>query len=132
MLQQFQTINNNIRQYGGTITSAVAHQARQNPDLLIPEPINLFGAYGTTDRRANLHPRPKDLIQLWAEWTTGIDGRKPAKEFTTAERNNRVGGIKQKFYRRLLIWQTQARLVDGGMSLIESSIGRTKMYCSLF
>ena len=30
-------------------------------------------------------------------------------------------GIKQKFYRRLLIWQTQARLIDGGMSLIAAN-----------
>jgi len=81
------------------------------------EAVNLFGAYGEQDRRATLHPRPRDLVQLWTEWTTGIDGRKAAKDSTKTERNSRVNGVKQKFYRRLLLWQTQARLVDGGMSL---------------
>jgi hypothetical protein len=122
--QQFQAINNNIRRYGGTITSAFAHQLRQQPagpNGARVAPVNLFGAYGANDRRATLHPRPRDLFQLWEEWTTGIDGRKAAKDFTSSERNSRVGGIKQKFYRRLLVWKTQARLVDGGMSLIAAN-----------
>lgn len=111
MTQHFQTLNNNIRRYGGTITSAFANQARQVPAdwRQQVEPTNLFGAYGAPNRRATLHPRPRDLFQLWTEWTTGIDGRKAAKDFTNAEQNNRVNGVKQTFYRRLLIWKTQAR-----------------------
>jgi hypothetical protein len=61
------------------------------------------------------------MIQLWTEWTFGIDGRKAAKDFTKRERNNRMSGIKQKFYRRLIVWQTQARLVDGGMSIVAAN-----------
>jgi len=121
MMQQFETINNNIRRYGGTITSAFANQARKNRGASQVEPQNLFGAFGATDRRATLHPRPRDLLQLWEEWTTGIDGRKAAKDFTSRERSNRVGGLKQKYYRRLLVWKTQARLIDGGMSLIAAN-----------
>ena len=110
MMQQFNRINNNIRRYGGTITSAFANQARQASGERPPqaEPSTLFGMYGTIDRRATLSPCPKDLYQLWQEWTVGIDGRKAAKDFTQAERNQKLHGIKQKFYRRLLIWQTQA------------------------
>jgi hypothetical protein len=122
--QQYTTLNNNIRQYGGTIHSAFAHQARQqqatNQQASL-EPVNLYGAYGAQDRRATLHPRPRDMVQLWTEWTFGIDGRKAAKDFTKRERNNKVSGTKQKFYRRLIVWQTQARLVDGGMSIVAAN-----------
>ena len=83
------------------------------------EPQNLFGAYGDNDRRATLHPRPRDLMQLWEEWTSGVDGRKAAKDFTTSERNSKPN--KQKYYRRLLVWKTQARLIDGGMSLLAAN-----------
>jgi hypothetical protein len=122
--QQFVTVNNNIRRYGGTITSAFANQMRRQPASGASTqiaPVDLFGAYGPMDRRATLHPRPRDLYQLWQEWTTGIDGRKAAKDFTSSERNNKTSGIKQKFYRRLLVWKTQARLIDGGMSLIAAN-----------
>jgi hypothetical protein len=54
---------------------------------------------------------------LWQEWIEGIGGRKPVKNFTLAEHNNKNGGIKQKFYRRLMIWKTQAHLCDGGMDI---------------
>lgn len=123
--QQFDVLNNNVRRYGGTLTSAFANQIRQQQE----QPINpqerirldLFGSYGAIARNATLHPRVRDLYQLWEEWTQGIGGRKPAKNFTNAERNNTSGGIKQKFYRRLNVWKTQARLIDGGMALIAAN-----------
>jgi hypothetical protein len=122
MMQQFETINNNIRRYGGTITSDFVNQARKNPGLSQVEPQNLFGAFGATDQRATLHPRPRDLVlQLWEEWTTCIDGRKAAKDFTSRERSNRVGGLKRKYCRRLLVWKTQAPSINGGMSLIAAN-----------
>jgi hypothetical protein len=51
----------------------------------------------------------------------GIGDRKPAKNFTSAERNNKTGGLKQKFYRRLLVWKTQARLCDGGRDILATN-----------
>jgi hypothetical protein len=127
--QQFEQLNGNVRRYGGTITSAFANQIRRQEQQQAggnnnPPPVRLelFGAYGTAiDRNATLHPRPKDLFKLWQEWTEGIGGRKPAKNFTAVERNNKNGGIKQKFYRRLLIWKTQARLCDGGMDIASAN-----------
>jgi hypothetical protein len=54
--QQYTTLNNNIRQYGGTIHSAFAHQARQqqatNQQAHL-EQVNLFGAYGGTGSSCN-------------------------------------------------------------------------------
>ena len=60
-------------------------------------------------------------MQLWMEWNVGLDGRKPAKEFTTRERNQKLNGIKQKYYRRRCVWIVQARLLNGGMTLIEAN-----------
>jgi hypothetical protein len=124
--QQYEQLNGNIRRYGGTITSAFANQIRRQEEGGANQPqqqlrLNLLGAYGPPARDATLHPRPRDLMQLWQEWTEGIGDRKAAKDFTTAERNNKQGGIKQKFYRRLLIWKTQARLVDGGMNIVAAN-----------
>jgi hypothetical protein len=34
---------------------------------------------------------------MWLEYTISISERKAAKDFTMAERNNRIGGIKQKY-----------------------------------
>jgi hypothetical protein len=54
-------------------------------------------------RVATLSDRPKDLFELWREWIDGIGDQKAAKNFTSKERNNTTGGLKQKFYRRLLV-----------------------------
>jgi hypothetical protein len=122
MMEQIQTVNNNIRRYGGTITSAFANQARKSgEDRPQVEPQNLLGAFGAIDRRATLTSRPRDLMQLWEEWTVGIGDRKAARDFTISERNNKVGGTKHRYYRRLLVWKTQARLIDGGMSLLAAN-----------
>jgi hypothetical protein len=123
--QQLEQINANIRRYGGTITSAFANQIRRQEEGAGNNQqqlrLDLFGQYGRIDRNATLNPRPRDLFELWQEWTEGIGDRKPAKHFTTAERNRKALGLKQKFYRRLLVWKTQARLIDGGMSVAEAN-----------
>jgi hypothetical protein len=76
----------------------------------------------TATTGATLVNRPRDLYQFWQEWTVGFNGRKPArKDFTTAKRNNRKNNIKQKFYRCLKVWKVQARLIDGGMSIIAAN-----------
>jgi len=65
---------------------------------------------------ATLSHNPRSLIELWREFQFGVDGRKPASHFTTRERNNRTGGIKQKFYRRKIIWDTVSHLVRSGFT----------------
>jgi len=49
---------------------------------------------------------------MWREYTFGLAGRKPARLFTTAERNRKE--IRQKYYRRNVIWQCMDRLVRAG------------------
>ena len=111
--------NNNIRRYGGTSQSAFAHQL--STAGVGAGPSDLYGGLGRLDPKATLVKRPKDLFVLWDKWMYGIDGRKPAKSFTTAERNNTRDGLKQKYYRRAYIWQVQARLIDGGHSIISAN-----------
>ena len=53
-------------------------------------------------------------MELWTEYKFGVGGRKPAEQFTSTDRNNRVGGIKQKYYRRKVVWDCIDRLVRSG------------------
>lgn len=57
---------------------------------------------------------PKSLSELWKEYEFGIDGRKPAKNFTAQERNVTAGGTKQKYYRRNHVWKIIKRLINSG------------------
>lgn len=59
---------------------------------------------------ATLSPHPRSLHQLWAEYMFGIGGRKPAKDFTTAER----GRCKYKYCRRKIVWDCISRLIRSG------------------
>jgi hypothetical protein len=55
-------------------------------------------------------------MELWHEFKHGINGGKPAEQFSTAERNCRIGGLKQKYYRRSVVWQCMDRLVRSGLT----------------
>ena len=54
--------------------------------------------------------RPKCLHTLWVEYTHGIGGNKPAKDFTSGEK----GKCKQKYYRRKVFWDIVSTLVNAG------------------
>ena len=112
-LNQFRTVNTNIRSFGGTIEGAVARQDPQqaarrrqatDPQQQVQE--------GT--RPATLAPTPRTLAELWEEYQFGIGGRKPAKDWTSVERGNRIHGIKQKYYRRKYVWWTIEELIRRG------------------
>ena len=61
---------------------------------------------------STLSNNPRLLRLLWQGYTFGINGRKPAKQFTPKERN--MPDNKQTYYHRNLVWQTMVRLVRGG------------------
>jgi hypothetical protein len=46
------------------------------------------------------------------EYKFGIDGNKPAEQFTSKERNNVAGGIKQRYYCRRVVWNCIERLIN--------------------
>ena len=62
---------------------------------------------------ATLSSNPHTLQCLWYEYKFGINGRKPAEQFTTVEKNA-SRRMKLKYWRRYVVWQTIGRLVRGG------------------
>ena len=114
--RHYTILNNNIRSFGGTIQGALLIQ-RENTGRRL---LRLQGGV-PPNQPANEDPNPatlcnnpRTLHQLWREYKFGIDGRKAAETFTTKERNERLGGAKQKYYRRNVVWQCVASLVRGG------------------
>ena len=110
---QFRTVNNNIRAFGGTIQGAVARQDPHNQarrrQATDPQRQVQEGALPAT-----LAHTPRTLAELWEEYQFGIGGRKPAKDFTSGERGNTQHGIKQKYYRRKFVWYTMEELIRRG------------------
>lgn len=103
----FHTINNNIRRFGGTIEGSMLIQrgaTRGSRQRL----------QGGNEKYPSLSHNPRTLLELWYEYKHGIDGRKPAQHFDMTERNVRVGGLKQKYYRRNVVWKCMQRLVRSG------------------
>ena len=69
-------------------------------DEVNPEPLEAVN-------NANLSQLPRDLAALWREYQHGLYGMKPARLFTTKERNNKK--LKQKYYWRNQIWQIMVK-----------------------
>ena len=59
---------------------------------------------------AKLSKRPKTLWDLWTEYTCGGEDRKPAREFTAAER----GAVKGLYSQRNLVWKIIEKHVQAG------------------
>jgi hypothetical protein len=56
------------------------------------------------------------LAELWEEYQFGIGGKKPAKDWSSTERGNTMHGIKQKYYRRKMVWLSIQKLMERGNS----------------
>ena len=65
---------------------------------------------------ADLHKNPKNLWDLWTEWTTGMDGLKPASQFTAEER----GAVKSKHCRRKPFWDVVREWVASGKNYTQA------------
>ena len=114
--RQFKMTNNNIRVFGGTIEGSLRIQQANSGRTLqhrLGAEIEELEAEEVQDM-ATLSSSPRTPRQLWTEFKFGIDGRKPAEQFTEIERNRRVGGMKQKYYRRNVVWQCIQRLTNKG------------------
>lgn len=119
-------VNNNVNRFGGTVISGFNRQERQvieGRNSNSPRTTNnsnnnrLQPHYQEPNPAATLTRRPSDLMELWVEWTRGIGGRKPAKDFTSRER-----GLNKSLYsHRLIVWRIQSELVKGGYSVMDAN-----------
>jgi hypothetical protein len=103
------------------------------------------GSHGTTNVEATsprmeemrngvkLSRNPKDLYTVWKEWEFGLNGMKPARDFTIHER----GANKFAFSRRKNLWDTVTRMIahgftsDTAIDRIYLVYGRGKSVCSI-
>jgi hypothetical protein len=131
---QFRTVNNNTRTCDRTIADSLLIQQTNNGPLKqqtnnggqletlregLPEEANQNQA-AQPDVVATLSPKPRSLQELWLEYKVGIDGRKPAEQFTKREKNASQK-LKQKYYWRNVFWQCMERLIQGG-DTVETAI----------
>jgi len=63
-----------------------------------------------TRLETGLSSLPRTLYDLWDEYTVGLEGRKPAKLYTSQER----GRCKHKYSRRKVVWDKIRELIQMG------------------
>jgi hypothetical protein len=149
MQQMFNRVITNQRRYGGTVHSAMARSNRQEEQrrdiqqqraaadtaadnaaeqlaatvARAPRP-----ARRAIEREARLVKQPRCLYELWQEYQFGIGNNKPAKNFTSAERNNRDNGLKQKYYYRAKVWKVQSYMVNAGWTVEAMNAEISRVY----
>jgi hypothetical protein len=104
--------NSNIRQFAGTVPGAFARQANAPVRQQVQAATLNAQAQGIVAGTAIMIEKPDSLHQIYDEFEFGIGGRKPAKDFTVQERNNRANGTKQKWYRREIIYWMICQLTN--------------------
>ena len=62
-------------------------------------------------QQTSLSSNPRTLYDLWEEYTVGLGGRKPAKEYTPTER----GKVTYKYTRRKVVWDVITTLTNSGL-----------------
>ena len=112
LTSQYITINNNIRCFGGTIKGSLLIQ-QENNGRRLRRVGEALPAEGNQEFISTLSPNPRSLRELWLEYKFGIDGRKPAEQFTTRKMNT-SHRLKQLYYRRNVFWRCMGRLIRGG------------------
>jgi hypothetical protein len=68
------------------------------------------------DPDAKLVSNPRSLLRLWHEFVHGLEGHKPAKDFTSHER----GKTKYKYNRRKIFWELMVKLINCGMVEVDA------------
>ncbi len=96
------------------VVSIVGGIHSQTPTSQIPvgQPASV-----NTNGPATLSKGPENLSILWNEYQNGLDGAKPAKDFTASERGGRN---KANYCRRKPFWKCMNRLVSAGNDPAES------------
>jgi hypothetical protein len=125
LTSQYITINNSIRCFGGTIEGSLLIQQEKNGRRLR----HVAEALPAEGNQETLRPNPRSLRELWLEYKFGIDGRKPAEQFTTRKMNT-SRRLKQLYYRRNVFWRCMGRLIRRGKTVnTNSTVLRTTTRC---
>ena len=112
---KFRILNNNIRAARGTIVGGFAIQANANGGRL--HTLNNPDAplLNEVVRPARLVHKPTAVLQLWQEYKVGLNGNKPAQQFTMNERNS-SRDLKTMWHRRNKVWALIERMIQRGFS----------------
>jgi hypothetical protein len=155
--KMFERVITNQRRFGGTVFSSFARGNRQEQqrrdlqqqtaaadtaaaDAIVEQraprveaaegpPARARPARRTGDREARLVARPRCLYELWQEYQFGIGNNKPAKNFTTVERNSSQE-IKQKYHYRNKVWKLQSYMLNAGWTVEGMNAEITSVYNS--
>jgi len=130
--QQVQLIINNQRRFGGTIEGTFARnqprrqrlaqdhtrELQQQQQQQQPQARRTALPMRTREiaPNAQLAKHIRSLLELWRECNFGIGTNKPARQFTSAERNQSTN-VKMMYSRRLCIWRVQVYLLNGGLTI---------------
>jgi hypothetical protein len=94
------------RRYMVTMNSSIRRIATQPFARAVASPSSTT----PSRKQAKLSKAPRDLFVLWKEYEQGLDGRKPAKDFTENER----GQDRYNYYRRHIFWEQVEKLIGRG------------------
>ena len=121
---QFSVTNNNICQFGGTRQGAIARQdpvqAQKRRAAVDQQRQGIGMEVGEVADYPTLSPAPRTLHKLYTEWQYGIGGKKAARLWNAKERVQQIGSIKQKVYRRRVVWEKINALMNKGCDAQEA------------
>ena len=107
--KNIKTISNNVTRF----TNQPAHPIRLlTPGTMQEEEVVVgrVGGHEPLPENVSLSNSPRTLFDLWGEWTTGLGGRKAAKDFTSHDR----GLVRFKYCRRKVFWDCVNKHVCAG------------------
>ena len=107
--QQISRMNRNL---GHIRRGMIVRGERQRPAVVVDDRTGPDGNIVCVDNTAQLLNKPKTLSILWREYMFGVGRNKPAKDFTSQERNTEKN--KNVYTRRKPFWLLVGRMTNAG------------------
>ena len=107
--QQISRMNQNL---GHIRRGMIVRGERQRPAVVVDDRTGPDGNFVRVDNTAQLLNKPKTLSILWREYMFGVGRNKPAKNFTSQERNTEKN--KNVYTRRKPFWLLVGRMTNAG------------------
>jgi hypothetical protein len=120
ILNQLTMMNKNIKRIGNQPGRMLASATdRRNENLNLLAGVVVHRADVQEPPIASLSPMPRNLYELWREYTHGIGGRKAACQFSYHDK----GCVEHKYHRQNVVWKIINGLFKLGYSA-ETTIDR--------